>query len=168
MAIQWLFQPATVHHAKVGALSQQRRVAKDMAKTGSSFCLVKQRLFLQNPWLRSLVVLSCFVETQFPLSTNWVAMPKAEWRAKKLPTTKEHTPKHLKSNICFLCNALQKAWHCLPSKSVPSNPGRKKTNTRQPLVSAVSWFLWIFIPCSCKVRENYCIISSHSTYLEYF
>lgn len=37
----------------------------------------------------------------------------------------------LNLNICFLCNALQKAWHCLLSKSVPSNSGGKKKKTSE-------------------------------------
>jgi hypothetical protein len=65
--------------------------------------------------------------------TNWVAMPQAKRRAKKLSTTKEREPQ-LNWNICFLCNAFQTAWYCLPSKSIPSNLGGNPTpNSHQCL-----------------------------------
>lgn len=96
------------------------------ASPASVCCLVKPEVIPSQCPAQKAVVLSYFLGTQAPPHIRWVAVPQAERWAKKSATTKEHEPK-LNLNICFLCNALQKAWHCLLSKSVPSSSGTTTT-----------------------------------------
>lgn len=136
LAVQWACQPAPIHHAespgeRPGALRQQdwQPMTRRWPRLASpeSLCLLPEETrggLLARPAQQAVVLLLCLMGTQSPPTISWVAVPQAERWAKELSTAKEHEPK-LNLNICFLCNTLQKAWHCWLSKSVPGNPGKK-------------------------------------------
>lgn len=115
---QW--QPTTPHIPAQGL-----RLASP-----ESLCSVKPEVVSSQCPYQKAIVFSCFVATQSPQNINWVGgSVSGREVSQEISHHKEHEPK-LNLNICFLCNALQKAWHCLFSKSVPSNPGKTKQNHR--------------------------------------